>query len=103
MDRNTEDFFKDLKKEFLRDLQDRHRLGKDKSSPFPVKMRRHLRLDVASELIMDSYKQTLGAREVLAKEMFEIENRKVTNLHLQKVAKLTNEPLDFKTELVLRR
>jgi len=62
-----------------------------------------MKLDVASELIIESYKHTLGIKETLAKQMFDIENRKVLDLHLSKLSKLTNEALDFKMELVVKR
>ena len=52
---------------------------------------------------METYKHTLGLKETLAQQMFEIENRKVIDAHLSRVAKISNEPLDFKIERVAKR
>ena len=52
---------------------------------------------------MESYKQTLGLRETLAQQIYEIENRKVIQAHLSKIDKLSNEPLDLKIERVVKR
>jgi len=62
-----------------------------------------MKLNVASELIMESYNHTLGLRETLAKQIYEIENRKEVQAHLSKIAKLSNDPLDLKIDRVVKR
>ena len=52
---------------------------------------------------MESYKHTLGLKETLAHQLFEIENRKVIEAHLSRISKISNDPLDFEIERVLQR
>jgi len=55
-----------LKDEYLKDLMDRDRASKDQNSDFSKKVRKVVKLDEATDLIMESYKYTIGLRETLA-------------------------------------
>jgi len=49
----------------LKDLWERDRIAKDPNSDFSKKVRKVVKLDEASELILESYNATIGIREYL--------------------------------------
>ena len=94
---------KGLKDEFLNDLWERDRASKDPNSNFSKKVRKVVKLDEASDLILDSFKLTLGLRDTLNNQEEEFQKQAVIDAHLAKLSKLTNERLDFYSDHVIKR
>ena len=66
-------------------------------------MRKVVKLDEASDLILDSFKFTLGLRDTLNNQEEEFQTQAVIDAHLAKLSKLTNERLDFYSDHVIKR
>jgi len=66
---------KGLKDDFLKDLWERDRISKDPNSNFSKKARKVVKLDEASDLILESFKFTLGLRDTLAQQENEFKRK----------------------------
>ena len=103
LDNVEQDFVTPLLNNYLKDLQKRAEFHDDPEAGFAANLRKAVRVTDAMDLVNQQFTMITSLKEAADNKEHQLEMDRIKNEHNKKIAKLSNDPFDFKKAKAFKR